>query len=306
MNMQLLIMMGPHSRAREIHLTTKHVVLSGIATLSILFGLIWIFNSFANETRDLLLSMNSKQIIDKQALIHSEKHYEAKLIELQTRLEEVQRKLDQLDALRAQLVRSNGRLNLNTKDLNDPPFSNAQGGPLRSANLTNHLPNEDELFGVRLDRALQNSFGLQARVSEVQTSLVHSWDVANSVPTGLPLATPTQPTSGLGYRLDPFTRQIAWHDGTDYPAAYGTPILATADGKVALAAWDAEYGNVVELSHKNGVVTRYAHAQELLVKQGDYVKKSQVIAKVGSTGRSTGSHVHYEILRNGVMLGQNR
>lgn len=305
--MQILIMMGPHSRPREIHLTAKHVVLGGIVTLLIVFGLIKMFNSFANEPRDLLLSMNTKQIIDKRPLIHSENHYEAKLIELQARLEEAQRKLDQLDALRAQLVRSNGRLNPSSGDLNDvSSFSNAQGGPLRPASPANHLSNEDELFGVRLDRTLQNSFLLQARVSEAQTSLVHSWDAVNSVPIGLPLATPAQPTSGLGYRLDPFTRQIAWHDGTDYPAAYGTPILATADGKVARSAWDAEYGNVIELAHKNGVVTRYAHAQELLVKQGDYVKKSQVIAKVGSTGRSTGPHVHYEILRNGVMLGQNR
>jgi murein DD-endopeptidase MepM/ murein hydrolase activator NlpD len=116
----------------------------------------------------------------------------------------------------------------------------------------------------------------------------------------------TQPTSGLSYRLDPLTRQIAWHDGTDYPAAYGAPILATAEGKVIRAGWDGEYGNLVELAHKNGIVTRYAHAQELLVKPGDDVKKHQVIAKVGSTGRSTGPHVHYEILRNGVMLGQNR
>lgn len=82
--------------------------------------------------------------------------------------------------------------------------------------------------------------------------------------------------------------------------------MATAARRVARAAWDAEYGNVIELSHQNGVVTRYARAQELLVKQGDYVKKSQIIAKVGSTGRPTGPHVHYEILRNGVMLGQNR
>jgi murein DD-endopeptidase MepM/ murein hydrolase activator NlpD len=168
------------------------------------------------------------------------------------------------------------------------------------------LSTENEQYGVRLDRALQDSFVLQARLNQVQTSLTQSWDVINSVPTGLPLAVSTQATSGLGYRLDPFTRQIAWHDGTDYPAAYGTPILATADGKVIRAGWDSEYGNLIELIHQNGVVTRYAHAQELLVKPGDYVKKSQVIAKVGSTGRSTGPHVHYEILRNGVMLGQNR
>jgi murein DD-endopeptidase MepM/ murein hydrolase activator NlpD len=74
---------------------------------------------------------------------------------------------------------------------------------------------------------------------------------------------------------------------------------------VIRAAWDEEYGFVVDLQHKNAVVTRYAHAQELLVKLGDQVKQSQVIAKVGSTGRSTGPHLHYEVLRNGQSLAKN-
>jgi murein DD-endopeptidase MepM/ murein hydrolase activator NlpD len=113
-----------------------------------------------------------------------------------------------------------------------------------------------------------------------------------------------QASSGLGYRIDPLTQQTAWHEGTDFPAAYGTPILATAEGVVIRAAWDQEYGYVVDVQHKNSVVTRYAHAQEILVKQGDFVKQSQAIAKVGSTGRSTGPHLHYEVLRDGVALGQ--
>jgi len=295
--MQIIILMGPYSRAREINLSTKQVVFGAIFILLTTVGVSWSINSFTNETRDVLLSLNSKQSIEKHLVTNPKNDYEMKLIELQTRLDESQRKLDQLDALRSQLLRSNGKLHLGTS---------SQGGPLRPVSASSQLSKENEQYGVRLDRALQDSFVLQARLNEVQTSLTQSWDVANSVPAGLPLAMSTQATSGLGYRLDPFTRQIAWHDGTDYPAAYGTPILATAEGKVIRAGWDSEYGNLIELAHKNGVITRYAHAQELLVKQGDVVKKSQVIAKVGSTGRSTGPHVHYEILRNGVMLGQNR
>jgi murein DD-endopeptidase MepM/ murein hydrolase activator NlpD len=295
--MQIIILMGPYSRAREINLSTKQVVFGAIFILLAIVGVSWAINSFTNETRDVLLSLNSKQSIEKHLVTNPKNDYEMKLVELQTRLDESQRKLDQLDALRSQLLRSNGKLHLGTS---------SQGGPLRPVSTPSQLSKENEQYGVRLDRALQDSFILQARLNEVQTSLTQSWDVANSVPAGLPLATSSQATSGLGYRLDPFTRQIAWHDGTDYPAAYGTPILATAEGKVIRAGWDSEYGNLIELTHKNGVITRYAHAQELLVKQGDVVKRSQVIAKVGSTGRSTGPHVHYEILRNGVMLGQNR
>jgi hypothetical protein len=85
----------------------------------------------------------------------------------------------------------------------------------------------------------------------------------------------------------------------------GAWTLPPAEGVVIRAAWDQEYGYVVDVQHKNAIVTRYAHAQELLVKQGDFVKQSQVIAKVGSTGRSTGPHLHYEVIRDGVTLGKN-
>jgi murein DD-endopeptidase MepM/ murein hydrolase activator NlpD len=113
---------------------------------------------------------------------------------------------------------------------------------------------------------------------------------------GLPLPFKVSASSGLGYRIDPMTSQIAWHDGTDYPALYGTLILVAASGIVIKAGWSGDYGNMVEVQHSNGSITRYAHAQELLVQVGQNVKKSQPIGKVGSTGRSTDPHLHYEIL----------
>jgi murein DD-endopeptidase MepM/ murein hydrolase activator NlpD len=260
-------------------------------------------SSVNNETKDLLHAMEKKGLLEKRFSANSEDDYETKLMELQARLEDAQRNLDQLDALRAQLMRSNGQVG--TVNLSNADFGNAQGGPLKPSNVTINLGNQDEQYGARLDRTVQDSIAFSARVQEMQKSLTHTWDVANSVPTASPLPLMPQASSGLGYRADPFTGKVAWHEGTDFPAAYGTPILATADGIVIRAAWDEEYGYVVDLQHKNAVVTRYAHAQELLVKPGDRVTQSQVIAKVGSTGRSTGPHLHYEVLRNGQSLAKN-
>ena len=301
--MQILIMTGPHSRVREITLTARHIVFGGATVLALLCGANWIVSSVNNETKDLLHAMEKKALLEKRFIANSEDDYETKLTELQARLEDAQRNLDQLDALRTQLMRSNGQVT--AVNLSNADFGNAQGGPLKPSNVTINLGNQDEQYGARLDRTVQDSIALNARVQDMQKSLTHTWDVANSIPTASPLPLMPQASSGLGYRSDPFTGKVAWHEGTDFPAAYGTPILATADGTVMRAAWDEEYGYVVDVQHKNAIVTRYAHAQELLVKPGDFVKQAQAIAKVGSTGRSTGPHLHYEVLRDGQSLATN-
>ena len=308
--MQILIMSGPHSKVREITLTARHLVFGGFAAFTILVASSMAIQSVSNETSDLLRTMQKKELLEKRFTAHSDADYETKLTELQARLEDAQRNLDQLDALRTQLLRSNGQggvIHLSNASFNEPAtnFGGAQGGPFIASNATINLGNQDEQYGARLDRTVQDSIVLNSRVTQMQDSLKHTWESANSVPTGAPLALMPQPSSGLGYRTDPITQQVAWHDGTDFPAAYGTPILATAGGVVQRAAWDSEYGYVVDIAHKNGVVTRYGHTQELLVKQGDLIKQSQVIAKVGSTGRSTGPHLHYEVLRDGLILGKN-
>jgi murein DD-endopeptidase MepM/ murein hydrolase activator NlpD len=301
--MQILIMTGPHSRVREITLTARHLVFGGATVLALLCGANWMVSSVNNQTKDLLHAMEKKEFLEKRFSANSEADYETKLMELQARLEDAQRNLDQLDSLRTQLMRSNGQVSV--VNLSNADFGSAQGGPLKPSNVTINLGNQDELYGARLDRTVLDSIVFSTRVQEMQQSLTHTWDVTNSIPTASPLPLMPQTSSGLGYRTDPFTGKVAWHEGTDFPAAYGTPILATADGTVIRAAWDEEYGFVVDLQHKNAVVTRYAHAQELLVKLGDQVRQSQVIAKVGSTGRSTGPHLHYEVLRNGQSLAKN-
>ena len=300
--MQILIMTGPHSKVREISLTARHLVFGGALSLAVLVGANVAINDFTNQTKDLLHAMQTKDLQEKRFVANSEDDYETKLMELQARLDEAQRNLAQFDDLRIQLAKTSGQINLSNNVVN---LGNAQGGPLSPANAVINLGNQGEQYGARLDRTVQDSIVLSNRVEEIQKSLSKNWDVNNSLPTGAPLALMSQASSGLGYRIDPLTQQTAWHEGTDFPAAYGTPIQATADGVVSRAAFDNEYGYFVDIQHKNGVVTRYAHAQELLVKQGDLVKQAQIIAKVGSTGRSTGPHLHYEVLRDGVTLGKN-
>ncbi len=105
--------------------------------------------------------------------------------------------------------------------------------------------------------------------------------------------------STFGNRVDPFKCRVRFHSGIDFVANKGTPILATASGRVSFAGKKHGYGNLVEIDHGNGLVTRYGHASRLFVRQGDRVSPRQHIADVGSTGRSTGSHLHFELLETG-------
>jgi murein DD-endopeptidase MepM/ murein hydrolase activator NlpD len=230
--------------------------------------------------------------LENNTVANSESAYESKLLELQARLLEAQHNLNELDAARNQLPHD-----LNSRG---PHQLGPQGGPLKPARY--ELLNEGEIYGVRLDRTLQESTVLAYKIKILKSSLTQNQEFLKSIPSTLPLPFKALPSSGPGYRTDPFTRQLAWHDGIDFPAEKGTPVLSTAEGIVKRANWDDEYGYVVELEHRHNITTRYAHAQAILVKQGERVKRGQILARVGSTGRSTGPHLHYEILQNGRPL----
>jgi len=103
--------------------------------------------------------------------------------------------------------------------------------------------------------------------------------------------------------FSPFSGYRVIHSGIDIAAKYGSPIKATANGIVVFTGYKPLYGNMVVIDHNNGYITRYGHCSRILVKEGDVVKKGDIIAKIGSTGRSTGPHVHYEVLLNGVPVG---
>ncbi len=123
-------------------------------------------------------------------------------------------------------------------------------------------------------------------------------------------------SSPFGVRTDPFLGRPAMHTGIDLRGDIGEPVHATANGKVTIAGWEGGYGKMVEIDHGNGLATRYGHLSEIDVKVGQIVRIGQVIGKIGSTGRSTGPHLHYEtrvdgepvdpqkFLRAGLRLGR--
>ncbi|NTV94952.1 MAG: M23 family metallopeptidase [Thiobacillus sp.] len=120
------------------------------------------------------------------------------------------------------------------------------------------------------------------------------------LPMDRPISESGYVSSVFGTRIDPFTGKRARHEGLDFADDMGAPILAAETGVVISATSQPQYGNTLEIDHGNGLVTRYGHAQRLLVKKGDVVKRGQAIAEVGSTGRSTGPHLHFEVIKNGV------
>ena len=290
--MQILLMTNPTAPVREFHLSKRQGIVALIAMLLVLVGVNWFIASLVNQTRDALLTVHQSNYLSGKEGPLKDADYERKLHELQARLDEAQINLDQLAALKEKLKQFTDSTNVSVLGL-----PAAQGGPLR---LTRQLDSGQESYGVRLDRTLEQTMGLSAQVLELQKAFAQTQVAIKSSPSGLPLPYQVAPSSGLGYRIDPFTNQIAWHDGTDFPAPSGTPILATANGIVIKAGWGSDYGNMVEVRHPNGYITRYAHAQEVSVQVGQAVKKSQVIGKSGSTGRSTGPHLHYEIVREGM------
>jgi murein DD-endopeptidase MepM/ murein hydrolase activator NlpD len=106
--------------------------------------------------------------------------------------------------------------------------------------------------------------------------------------------------SGFGFRADPFSGRAALHTGLDFPTEAGTAVHAAAGGVVLSNEWHADYGHLVEIDHGNGLITRYAHNSRVLVKAGDLIRRGQVISEVGTSGRSTGAHLHFEVLVDGV------
>jgi murein DD-endopeptidase MepM/ murein hydrolase activator NlpD len=120
-----------------------------------------------------------------------------------------------------------------------------------------------------------------------------------ALPLGRPIGV-AEVTSGFGRRIDPINGQLAMHTGMDFRNAVGTAVTATAPGEVVQAGWGGEYGRQVEVRHAGGLVTRYAHLESVAVKVGDTIKAGAIIGRLGNSGRSTGPHLHYEVLVDGV------
>jgi murein DD-endopeptidase MepM/ murein hydrolase activator NlpD len=147
----------------------------------------------------------------------------------------------------------------------------------------------------------------ESAASSTFKTLFDSWkkldqlqDGVIAIPSDKPVQASVTFSSGFGVRSDPFHPGAAFHPGIDLSGAYGTPIYATADGTVLRAGWNSGgYGNLVELDHGRGITTRYGHMSAILVNAGDHVTRGQQVGRMGSTGRSTGNHLHYEVRIDG-------
>jgi murein DD-endopeptidase MepM/ murein hydrolase activator NlpD len=204
------------------------------------------------------------------------------------RLGEMQAKMLQLESLGE---RVSGLAGINPAEIKSKP---GQGGLL----LPGRSLNMQELQG-----ALAELDQLSSQRADVMTVIESRLFEQKIKKLMLPTEMPVKEVglgSGFGWRIDPFNGRSALHSGLDFPAEVGTPIYAAAGGVVVAQEFHPQYGNMIEVDHGNALVTRYAHTSRVGVKKGDLIKRGQKIAEVGNTGRSTGAHLHFEVLVQGI------
>lgn len=151
---------------------------------------------------------------------------------------------------------------------------------------------------LQLDRLLREARSERENYAQVVETLREDQQLRDSTPSIRPV-NGGYLSSRFGRRIDPFTGRPAFHRGLDFSARVGTPVYAPAAGHVTRASRKGSLGQLIEIDHGNGLVTRYGHLDQFLVKKGDWVRRGQLIGRVGTTGRSTGPHLHYEVVQNG-------
>ena len=210
---------------------------------------------------------------------------------LAARMGELQAEANRLNALGERLTRI-GQLQDGEFDF-EKPVGVGGAGPVRD------MAKPELDAGMDL---LQQQFKASGEQLSVLESLLFNRQLdMNAVPSRAPIAN-SYITSGFGGRADPFNGGAAFHKGIDFEADVGDPVLAVADGVISYSGVRSGYGNVVEIDHGNGYTTRYAHNSRLLLKVGELVRAGQEVAKAGSSGRSTGAHVHFEVWENGRVV----
>jgi len=214
---------------------------------------------------------------------------------LAARLGELQAQANRLNALGERLTEA-GQLEDGEFDFTGVP---GQGG----AETPSDMPLEELAAGLDQVQAQFASAGKQLSVMEAL--LFDQRLESNAVPSRAPVRR-SYITSGFGSRADPFGRGGQFHKGIDFDANVGDPVLAVADGVVSFAGTRNGYGHTIEVDHGNGYVTRYAHNSRLTVKEGDLVRAGEQVAKAGSSGRSTGAHVHFEVWENGRVVNPRK
>jgi murein DD-endopeptidase MepM/ murein hydrolase activator NlpD len=289
--MHLIITDAWLAKSRAIHLSGKQLLLTGMGTslalMLVAAGMYhWVFLKGAREGWPVVGTL--VKLVVKDEFAQRDRIMRENLDVMARQLGEMQAKMVQIESLGE---RVSGLAGINPNDIKTKP---GQGGALVSGRsltmeeLQSTLADLDRLSGQRTDLLTV----MESRLFEQKVR-------AMMVPTQAPIAN-VNSGSGFGWRIDPFSGHSALHTGLDFQASPGTPILAAAGGVVVTQETHPAYGNMIEVDHGKGLITRYAHASRVFVKNGDLIKRGQKIAEVGTTGRSTGPHLHFEVLVLGV------
>ncbi|MBI4191625.1 MAG: M23 family metallopeptidase [Betaproteobacteria bacterium] len=299
--MNIILVSGKLTRARTLTLSSPHLVLGAAAVLlSVLvlaFGLQYFMLRYASGLNSPLL----KTLILSVQQEHNEKmqsYLRENLNAMASKLGQMQAQLLRLDTLGERLARTAGF---------KPQEFMFDQAPARGG-AASTLPTYDLSFGD-LGRQVE----LLIRQMDDRTEKLGILDSLMIIDSAkkklLPSVLPVQGgwySSNFGWRIDPFSGTRAFHEGVDFMAEVGTAAHAAAGGVVAYSDFHPQYGNMIEIDHGNGLITRYAHLSKRMVKMGDVVLSGGRIGDVGSTGRTTGPHLHFEVRQNGAPLNPAR
>lgn len=289
--MQVIITDAWLAKSRAFHLTGVQLMAATVAAGFVLMvtaaGLYhWVFLKGAREGWPVIGTL--VRVIIKDESEQRERYLRENLDAMAKKLGEMQAKMLQLETLGE---RVSGLAGLNPADIKGPP---GRGGA-----LTEDRALSLEELQAALD-ALDSTSQSRSDVMTLIESRLFDLKVKKMmVPTQRPIATGNLGSS-FGWRIDPISGRSALHEGLDFQADHGTSIFAAAAGVVVTQEYHQAFGNLIEVDHGNDLITRYAHSSRVLVKKGDVIKRGQKIAEVGTTGRSTGAHLHFEVLVRGV------
>jgi len=295
--MQILITHGSLARTRVMHFNRWQLIgaLFGlIVVLTLLSGTVYHFVFLKAAREGWPVVSQVVKLVVRDEFAQRDRFMRENLDAMATKVGEMQAKLIKLESMSE---RVSGMAGVKPEEFEQlkaaAPAGGGKGGPFVPATR----PSLDQLNGwvASLDEQADQSTDLftmiEARLLERK---LQSLMVPNSRPVNGPIG------SGFGFRADPFSGRPALHTGLDFPADVGTAIHAAAGGVVLFTEFHQQYGNMVEIDHGRGLITRYAHSSKVLVRAGDIVKRGQAIALVGTSGRSTGPHLHFEVLLDGA------
>jgi len=286
--MKIIILSNPYQPYKEIDINAKFLLKTGFISivflgLTIFFD--WNINPFNKDNEISSLELANYQMEQKLSDLQKQLDTSSKRVELLAQ---------QQDYANKNLDPSPQIALLGLQQYMD----NKKGGPLTLSNKSITLDSAQ----VQIDSLLSQAHAMDYQLSSLEKSTNQVGRENQSVPSGSPLQDIYQVSSPYGYRMDPFTNVSSLHEGVDLSAEANSRIFATADGVVMQSGQVGGYGILIEIKHDTGLMTRYGHASKLFVQVGDVVKKGQLIGLVGSTGRSTGNHLHYEVLFGGQSI----